>query len=54
MNAKPVCPKCGSDRIQFDHDRRCGQCGAQFALDRFPVVTAALGRKRRGLAWLEA
>jgi ribosomal protein L37AE/L43A len=42
---KPVCPRCGSNLVtEISNASHCQQCGADFGLDRFPIVTAA--RKR--------
>jgi tRNA(Ile2) C34 agmatinyltransferase TiaS len=46
---KPICPKCGSAMtFAVGQQRHCNFCGADFAVDKHPVATAAHQRKSQG------
>ena len=51
MAEEKVCPKCGSHLIQpITNAKKCGQCGHQFDLDKFPISTKA--NERKTSAWV--
>jgi hypothetical protein len=43
---KAVCPDCGSELVvEISNMKKCNQCGAQWGLDRNPIVAQAAARK---------